>query len=189
MKFEKQNIFFISDLHLGHSNIIKYDERPFIDIDEMNEKIIENWNNKVGEDDIVFNLGDVSFYSNELIYQLNGIQYLIKGNHDRVDGLRKMNHFEDIFDYKEIYVKDSDGYQDYQMMVLFHYPIYSWNKSGKGSWHLHGHCHQNLVGTDFGNEFYQRKVIDVGCNGYNYEPLSYSEVKEIMKQKITIKVD
>ena len=78
-------IWFTSDTHFGHKNIINFCERPFKDTDEMDEFIINNWNSKINKDDIVFHLGDFAFASNkrwqELICRLNGKIYLILGNH------------------------------------------------------------------------------------------------------------
>ena len=77
------NIFFTSDLHFGHKNILKYCNRPWNSVEEMDEGLIQNWNNTVGKDDIIFNLGDFAFASNqrwrELISRLNGKHYLILG--------------------------------------------------------------------------------------------------------------
>lgn len=79
------NIFFTSDTHFGHINILNFCERPFKDTDEMDEVIITNWNNKVGKNDIVFHLGDFAFATNkrwqELIHRLNGKIILVLGNH------------------------------------------------------------------------------------------------------------
>ena len=78
--------FFISDLHLGHSNIILYESRPFKDADVMDEELIKRWNSVVSKDDLVFNLGDFSFHNkydtSEIVSRLNGRMVLIKGNHD-----------------------------------------------------------------------------------------------------------
>ena len=87
MKIETQNLFFTSDFHLSHANVIKFDNRPFSDLNEMHEAIIENWNNKVSKDDTVFYLGDLYFkgnvkYIKNLVHQLNGKIYFILGNHD-----------------------------------------------------------------------------------------------------------
>lgn len=79
------NIFFTSDLHFGHKNIIKFCNRPWETTEEMDEALIANWNSVVGEKDIVFDLGDFAFATNgrwkELIQRLNGKHYLILGNH------------------------------------------------------------------------------------------------------------
>ena len=81
----KQGIWFTSDLHFGHQNIIKFCNRPWKTVEEMNEGLIANWNSVVKDDDIVFDLGDFAFAPNskwkEILSRLNGIHYLILGNH------------------------------------------------------------------------------------------------------------
>lgn len=83
---EDQNIFFISDPHFGHANIIRYCDRPFKDVQEMNETLIKNWNDTVNPDDIIFILGDIAFGGaatfEEIVPKLNGRKYLVLGNHD-----------------------------------------------------------------------------------------------------------
>ena len=78
--------FYTSDLHFGHKNIIKYENRPFNSVEEMDEELIRRWNNKVGKNDEVYILGDFAFASgrrvNELLDRLNGRKYLLRGNHD-----------------------------------------------------------------------------------------------------------
>ena len=85
---EKQKIFFTSDLHFGHENVIRFDNRPFDTVEEMDEEMIKRWNAKVGKGDIVYVLGDFIWKAatNEavsIIRRLNGQIILIKGNHDR----------------------------------------------------------------------------------------------------------
>ena len=81
----KDRIFFTADTHWGHRNIIRYCQRPFVDVEEMNEALITNWNNTVGKDDIVFHLGDFAMGGSaewcRLLERLNGRIYLILGNH------------------------------------------------------------------------------------------------------------
>ena len=81
----KQKVFFTSDLHFGHQNILKFCNRPWETTEEMDKALIENWNSVVGKDDIVFDLGDFAFAPNwrwkEILSQLNGKHYLILGNH------------------------------------------------------------------------------------------------------------
>jgi len=76
-------IYFTSDTHFDHENIIKYCNRPFKDVNHMNESMIENWNNTVNDTDTVMHLGDFSFKSDKFINRLNGNITLIKGNHDK----------------------------------------------------------------------------------------------------------
>ena len=81
-----QKIFFTSDLHFNHKNIIKYCNRPYENIEDMNLDIIKRWNNVVSKEDIVWCLGDVAFgnktHAIELVKSLNGRKRLIMGNHD-----------------------------------------------------------------------------------------------------------
>ena len=124
------NTWLIGCTHFGHSNIIKFANRPFNDVNEMNETIVQNWNDTVGTKDIVYHLGDFSFkgghYEN-YIKRLNGNIVQIKGNHDKKFGQ---------FDYKEIVV---DG----RLVVMMHYPIEEWNGWYRKSVHFHCHTHKH----------------------------------------------
>ena len=197
MKYEKQNIFFISDLHIGHKNVLKFDGRPFADVDEMHIEMIKRWNEVVDDDDIVYYLGDLAFARDELtkwfIYSLKGKINFILGNHDKMKDIIKFGRWENIHEYgTEINVKDEDtigsrGSNGYQRIIMSHYPILSWNKSHYGSWHLHGHCHGSLIKSN--QDYYKRKVMDVGCNVIDYTPISYEKVKGIMVKKNISAVD
>lgn len=195
MKFEKQNIFFISDLHIGHQNVIRFDGRPFGSVDEMHKIMIEKWNSVVGDDDIVFYLGDLSHRCDidtvkSVISQLKGKIYYILGNHDRMRDIVKLGRFEKIYEYgTEVSIKDEDANRGYQDIILCHYAILSWNKSHYGSWHLHGHSHGSMMKNPDMSWFYKRKVIDVGCNMIDYTPISYTQLKEIMSTKQISAVD
>ena len=187
MKFEHQDIFFISDLHLGHKNIIKYDERPFKDLDEMHTKIIQNWNAVVSPKSIVYFLGDLSLGKNYeyIVHSLNGQKHMIMGNHDHFEDIKSLNAFQKIHEYgTEIKVIDKDSKYGYNQIILSHYPLLVWNKHHYGSWHLHGHCHGSLISRV--RDYYKRKVLDVGCNVIDHTPISYQQVKNIMdKREIT----
>ena len=78
--------YFTSDLHFGHKNVIRFCDRPFKTVHQMNEAIIDNWNNIVSDSDRVFVLGDVFLCkpeeAKEYIEKLNGYKILVKGNHD-----------------------------------------------------------------------------------------------------------
>ena len=194
MRFENQNIFFTSDFHIGHKNVIRFDGRPFETVLEMHNTIIENWNSVVGEEDVVFYLGDLSFTNEEstkwFISQLNGKIYYILGNHDKFRDISRLGRFEKIFEYgTEIFVKDEDVQRGYQQIILSHYAIINWNRAHHGSWHLHGHSHQSLAKNPNFDWYYQRKVIDVGCNGWDYTPISYTQLKDVMSKKVTSPVD
>ncbi|MBQ4059987.1 MAG: metallophosphoesterase, partial [Lachnospiraceae bacterium] len=85
-KFDGDKVFFTSDTHFYHSNIINFCGRPFKNVEVMNETLIANWNSVVGPDDIVFHLGDFCLGGSaewtNILNRLNGKIYLIVGNHD-----------------------------------------------------------------------------------------------------------
>ena len=134
-------IFFTSDTHFGHKNILNYnkDDRPFTSVHEMNEWIIESWNAKVGPDDVVYHLGDVAFMQamelRKLLDRLNGRIKLIRGNHDKVvDSPVVRGRFDWIRSYHTFKIGDT-------RYVLFHFPIFSWHNMERGAIHLYGHTH------------------------------------------------
>ena len=123
--------FYISDLHLGHNNIIRLDNRPFKNMTEMETTIINNWNSVVSDNDQVYILGDM-FWNNdrapEILDELKGSKYLVKGNHDRINS-PMAERFVWIKDYAEI--KDNGEH-----LVLCHYPISHWKSADYGTIHL-----------------------------------------------------
>lgn len=182
-----QNIFFTSDTHFNHKNIIKYCKRPFESVDEMNEAIIANWNSVVKENDIVFHLGDFCFCKTEkfkeIISRLNGRIYLVRGNHDN-EILKYKEYFESINYQMKISVND-------QIIYLNHFPFLCFDGSYKcpgGTWQLFGHVHS---GTNDDSGLDCRRLInlfptqyDVGVDNNNYTPVSYEQVKEIIDEQV-----
>ena len=130
-------IYFTSDLHFGHKNVIRFDNRPFTTIEEMDEELIKRWNNKIKDEDTVYILGDISWHKVEktcdILSKLRGIKFLVKGNHDSIDKSMK-RYFKDIYDYKEINING-------QNIVLCHYPIPCFKNHYSGWIHLYGHTH------------------------------------------------
>jgi len=192
LKIEHQNVFFASDYHFRHANIIKYDNRPFKNVQEMDEVLVENWNNVVGEKDIVIYMGDFCFdrsgeEAKKIAKRLNGVIHFVLGNHDNDKDIKKMGRFETVSDYLNLSILDEENPRKYQGIIISHYPILSWDKAHHGNFHLHGHCHQSLVPNY--PEYYNRKVLDMGCNGWDYAPVSYSDIKKIMKTKTIESID
>ena len=102
-------VFIISDTHFGHEAIIRYCNRPFASVEEMDQVMIKRWNETVSNKDIVIHLGDFSFYgkykTREIIQKLNGKKILIMGNHDnyteqfyRDAGFHTVSRFPIIYD-------------------------------------------------------------------------------------------
>ena len=131
---------YIADLHFGHENIIRFDDRPFSDAKEMEEVLISNWNSVVKNGDTTYILGDFCWGKedewNRIIKLLNGNKVLILGNHDLKNmsaELKKM--FQDIKDYKEI---TDDG----KHVIMSHYPMFCYKGSyDPNTYMLHGHVH------------------------------------------------
>jgi len=177
---DSNRIWFTSDHHFGHKNIIKYSERPFDSVDEMNAEMIKRWNEKVGPDDHVYHLGDFALTSpgklRKIREQLHGKIFLITGNHEST-ALDCKDCFDWIKDYYELTVNDADAHRGKRFIVLFHYAMRVWNAGHHGTWHLYGHSHGNLPDDESSRSF------DVGVDCHNFYPLSYQEVKDIMAQK------
>ena len=131
--------FVISDTHFGHTNIIKYIDRPFTDVKQMDDTMIERWNSVVGPDDWVWHLGDFAFTKDKdecrlLFDKLNGHKALIVGNHDS-PFVRKCLPWREVH---YLYDLKWDGMH----VILCHYPIEEWNRKHHKAIHLHGHVHQ-----------------------------------------------
>jgi len=176
--------FFGSDYHLDHKNIIKYCDRPYGSVNEMNEEIIRNNNSIVGVNDNLYIPGDMFFCNAtkavNFLKRMNGKKHLILGNHDSV--IRKNRalfeeHFEFIGDYLEIRIDDPSATQGRQLICLSHYAFKVWNGSHRSSWQLYGHSHGSL--PDDPNAL----QMDVGVDCNNYFPFSYSEIKSRMSKK------
>lgn len=168
--------YYIADLHLGHENIIRLSHRPFSSVDEMDETLIRNWNNRITPKDDVYILGDLCFrthHDNMLHYisQLNGKKHLIIGNHDKEliknDDLRR--YFVEITSYKEI----SDNGQS---LVLFHYPLVEWNGYYRDTIHLYGHIHNNYHNDTSKYIRGVKNAYNVGVDVLDYEPKTLKEI-------------
>ncbi len=178
------NTYFTSDTHWGHRNIIKYSNRPFKSVEEMDEAMINNWNSVVLPDDHIYHLGDVGFSDNtkvnKILNRLNGTIFHIKGNHDRK---LKTDRFTWSRDYFELYIQDKDCARGRQLIVLCHYPFLTWDKKHHNSWNIHGHCH-GAIPIDL-----NAKRIDAGVDVWNYLPISYQQLKIEFKKFNDPKID
>jgi len=147
--------YYISDLHIYHENVIRYDGRPFSDVDEMSIEIVRKWNSTVKSDDEIYILGDFAWKNSkgiEVLGKLKGIKFLIKGNHDRVTE-ELATYFEWVRDYAVI----QDGNFE---VVMSHYPIAHWYNQYRGAIHLYGHVHNTKDYYAF--EKYKQICRDMG---------------------------
>jgi calcineurin-like phosphoesterase family protein len=185
-----KKIWFSSDHHFFHKNIIKYCNRPFETVEEMNEKLVENWNSVVGPDDHVYHLGDFCFGNVEkwnwclegypYPNRLNGHIHLILGNHDPDRVFRPGTLIErfDSIEFQKVLV--IEGWTVY----LNHFPFASFsNNYDHKVIQLLGHIHSGPDGIGnvmLGGNKLQWNQYDVGVDNNAYTPVSWAQVKERM---------
>ena len=188
------SIYFTSDWHLGHSNSITYDNRPFKDVDHMNRVIINNYNSCVHEGDTCYFLGDMGFTQSDsfakMIAELNGTKILIRGNHDKGAAAMKRLGFDVVLNMAAITVAG-------HLLTMTHCPLRgvwredtskmkgtkpgdNWHGESKhitmslpdmGQFHLAGHTHKQPKDIKLGRQW------DVGVVGNNYRPVALSAVE------------
>lgn len=169
------NLFFISDTHFGHANILKFTInesgtllRPgFKDVNHMDEAIIQNWNKVVRPQDHVYHLGDVAMSRRFLpiVKRLNGHKRLIFGNHD-------------IFDYKhyaEAGFEKLMGLRVLDRIIFSHIPVHE-NQLSRFKLNVHGHTHINVVRNAVGHPDKRYKCVCV--EQVNYTPVPFEELKK-----------
>jgi len=155
-------IFFTADTHFGHAKILLYCDRPFANVGEMDAELIRRWNETVGEEDVVYFLGDFCVGDpRKYARRLKGLIYFLPGSHDKEIG-KLDNILPPIYTLSHIPVP----------IVLCHYALRSWPMSHYGSWHLYGHHHGRL--EPYGLSF------DVGVDGHDFYPWSIDQVAEKM---------
>ena len=165
-------VFFIADTHFGDGNIIVYENRPFGNTEEMDRVIMENWNNTVSENDMVFVVGDFSFHdtekTSEICHSLNGEKFLVMGNHDTEseDYYYKCG-FSGVSRYPIIY----DNF-----WFVSHEPLYI-NRSMPYA-DIFGHVHGNPIYSDV-----SERSFCVSVERINYTPVELSEIKRRILQK------
>lgn len=183
-----ERIYFTSDTHLQHANIIEYCERPFNDVREMDHAIVSNWNSIVGKNDHIFVLGDFCFGSQQswkyFTSALNGKKYLVIGNHDKSIA----GHWERMDNIINLLVDDPE-IKDGQRITLCHYPMLSWYQSHRGAWQLFGHVHGQLTNKSLADDGFDitkavtPRQLDVGVDVHNFKPVSYEQVKTIITKQ------
>lgn len=188
------NIFFTSDLHFGHKNILQFCNRPFATTEEMDEALIQNWNSVIKPNDWVFNLGDFAFAPHwrwyEILARLNGKHVLILGNHDitRWPGDKVMELFHRV---EQQMILKIDG----RFVYLNHYPFLCYGGTYRSPenavWQLHGHVHSSPNDTERKGQDNERLAIrfpyqyDVGVDNNNFTPVSWEQIKEIINKQIS----
>ena len=188
-------VFFTSDHHFGHANIIRFCNRPWSTISEHNRALIANWNAVVPEDGIVFHLGDFCYKGGGfpamwwIKGQLHGRIILIRGNHDpdtrKQQNLQQLQQiFEGVFDQLEIKVEE-------QRIMMNHYPLLTWphiHDQKKPTWQIFGHVHLFNGKSDIYRSSIAKCCIstqyEVGVDLNNYRPISFHQLKERIEYQV-----
>jgi calcineurin-like phosphoesterase family protein len=200
---KKQKLWFTSDTHYGHTNICRgvskwkdfngnvpiKQTRDFNTLEDMNDAIVKSINSVVGEDDILFHLGDWSFGGFENIAEFRSRIvckniHLILGNHDHhiennKDNIQRL--FSSVNQYLRLQVSVYPGtilHVGKVDLVLMHYPIASWHNMNDNVIHLHGHVH-----LPPNKKLAQGKAMDVGVDGNGLVPYSLNEITRIMNNQ------
>lgn len=183
------NVWFTSDLHFGHKNIIKYCDRPFADsvtgVTEMNWAIVNNFNSLVQPDDLVYFLGDIAMgaiaESLKYVKHMNGkFKYLVPGNHDRCfKNPDKAKMYEDV-GFQILPDSTYINFQGFFAGEICHFPFVGDEYDTRykeerpvdnGQWLLHGHIH--------GKWRKNGRMIDVGIDAHGGFPVSLEEIKQL----------
>lgn len=155
-------IYLIADTHFNHTKIIKYCDRPFNDVKEMNETIINNWNKVIGKDDIVYHLGDLGLGSfdelKEIFDILNGKKYLVMRNHD----LNRSKNFYLKLGFIDVYKKQCQ----IGNLLLTHWPT----EVEDDTFNYYGHIHNK----EENEHFLDGKHKCISLEKTNYMPIEIS---------------
>ena len=165
-------IWFTSDTHFGHGNVIQYTQRPFETVEEMDARLTENWNQSVKPNEIIYHLGDFTLLgaepASEYFQRLNGRIHIIPGGHDhrwlgRQEYFSRSGHVVTILPPLKTIKVTLSGLDQPQLIVLCHYAMRVWDRSHYGSWHLFGHSHGNLPPLE--------SSLDVGVDVWDLAPI------------------
>jgi calcineurin-like phosphoesterase family protein len=169
--------FFTADHHFGHANIIKYSNRPFDTVQQMDAELIRRWNSVVSHGDMVYYVGDFTLRSwresLDFIRQLNGSIYFMPGSHDKWMTDRSTPYLAlppHIRFLPALHVLSYSS--EAPSITLCHYAMRSWDRSHYASWHLFGHHHGSLPAHGLS--------FDIGVDCWDFYPVSYKQVSEKM---------
>jgi calcineurin-like phosphoesterase family protein len=188
-----EKVWFTADQHFGHENIIKFCDRPFQSVEEMDDVLIDNWNKVIGKDDIVYHLGDFTLgnfdFAKKYFAKLNGkIQVLANHwHHDKrwlpkdffgpmvseyPDFVREIGHVDIVPPMIVLEIANMGEEGRPLAVTLCHYPLAVWDRRHYGSWHLHGHTHKH--------NFDRQLSLNVGVDCMNFSPISLGGVLQHM---------
>lgn len=166
-------IFFIADTHFGDSDVIIYENRPFSSVDNMDNILVQNWNNTVSENDKIFVVGDLSFHDKdktiEICRKLNGEKFLVMGNHDTEN---EQFYYECGFSGVSRYPIIYNGF-----WIISHEPLYI-NRTMPYA-NIFGHVHGNPIYKDVSG-----RSFCVSAERINYTPIEFTEIQRCIKENV-----
>ncbi len=186
--------FFSADLHLGHARILELSGRPFPDVATMNAELVDRWNARVGDGDVVYVLGDMVMgpfaETVELVRELRGRKYLVPGNHDRVHPAyqdvrpHKVAQWRAMYEAVGLTILPATvrGWLGGVRVQLCHFP-YDGDDLGRdqydahrpvddGRWLLHGHVHERYAT--------EGRQVNVGVDVWGFAPVSGEQVLDVI---------
>lgn len=195
------DIFFSSDFHFGHKNIVKGVSewepkdhcRDFNTVEEMDNLLLENINKIIKKEDILYFLGDFAFGNNKIEkcrYYRDRINcstiHMIRGNHDSHSWKNRQKDEGIKQELSKIFTSCQDSLSIYignKLYILNHYCQVTWEEQNRESYHVHGHSHGNLKPIE------GLKHMDIGIDTNNYQPYSTKEVNLILSKVNRVKLD
>lgn len=163
-----ERVWVTADTHFHHESIIKHCNRPFKNIEEMNETLVSNWNELIDKRDHVYILGDFAFKDHlKYIQSLKGKKHLIVGSHDSMSS-EILKHFVTVSEMKQIKYKG-------RFFCLTHCPMRTWEDCFRGNVHLHGHCHGRLKSYNLS--------FDIGVDNNDYKPFNMDEIIKMVNER------
>ena len=178
-------IYYISDLHFNDQSIFDKCKRPFKDLKDFENTIINNWNNKVTNNDIVYVLGDIGSIdptSINIFKNLNGHKHLIIGNHDHeiLDYIKESNIFESI-KFIDLIIDNN------RKVCLCHYPLMDWMEFNRNGYLVYGHIHNKTIANGYAykqiKDYYLDKLaFNCGCDVTGYSPVTLDEMIKLKEE-------
>ena len=168
-------IYYTADLHLGHVNVIRHCDRPFVSVEEMDEALIRNWNSRVHKNDTVYIVGDLFFRNRcpceSYLDELKGRKHLVIGNHDS-SWMKKTNwpgYFESVNGL--ITMKDNG-----RLVTMCHYPMMTWPDSRHDSYMVFGHIHNSTAAGFWPLIRANPRMLNAGVDINGFVPVTLEEM-------------
>jgi calcineurin-like phosphoesterase family protein len=173
-----EKIFFISDTHFSHRNVLHYDSRPWTDIRQHDDDLVDKWNSKVDKSDTVYHLGDFALAGrqrqNDLIQRLNGKIYLVLGNHDK-------KHLVGVEYFVPKRTSEPDLVINEKRIKISHYPFDLVMDLSYTDVYLFGHSHINGPHVSYIKDLNGVQIIayNMYCGYWDFEPKTLEEILEV----------